>query len=115
MVNQKVFCILLLMFLIETVSDRGLRNSSWQGASFTSVVSRSFKHHAGDSTIWLGSNSQEEHPGGWSGASHLFPPTSRENLRYNEYSEWPKALYIYKHLFLSRESSAVSIADHSTG
>ncbi|GFX69398.1 hypothetical protein TNCV_1547291 [Trichonephila clavipes] len=46
-------------------SDRGLRNSSWQGASFTPVINRSFEHHAGDSTFGLGFTpnfESQEHP-----------------------------------------------------
>ncbi|GFY27513.1 hypothetical protein TNCV_2071331 [Trichonephila clavipes] len=38
------------------VSDKGLRNSSRQTARRTPVVSRSFEHHAGDSTIWFRSS-----------------------------------------------------------
>ncbi|GFS87283.1 myosin-I heavy chain [Trichonephila clavipes] len=36
-----------------TVSDRGPRNSSWQRAECTPVVSCIFEHHVGDSTTWL--------------------------------------------------------------
>ncbi|GFX79104.1 hypothetical protein TNCV_3913891 [Trichonephila clavipes] len=39
--------------ICSAVSDRGLRNSSWQGASCMPVVSRSFEHHTGDSTVFL--------------------------------------------------------------
>ncbi|GFW72593.1 hypothetical protein TNCV_3798211 [Trichonephila clavipes] len=38
-----------------TISDRGPRNSLRQIAGCTPVISRNFEHHAGDSTIWLGS------------------------------------------------------------
>ncbi|GFT87620.1 hypothetical protein TNCV_3866521 [Trichonephila clavipes] len=39
----------------------------------TPVVSRSFEHHTGDGTIWLGSstNLEEEHSEGGQEASHL--------------------------------------------
>ncbi|GFX24444.1 hypothetical protein TNCV_992591 [Trichonephila clavipes] len=41
------------------------------------VVSRSFEHHAGDSTIWLSSFPfLRENPLGWSETSHLSSPSS---------------------------------------
>ncbi|GFX14864.1 hypothetical protein TNCV_1486061 [Trichonephila clavipes] len=49
----------------------------------------------------------------------FLPPTSRENLQHDGYLEYPratKALCIYKHPYLHRDSSlAVSVANHYTG
>ncbi|GFV09575.1 uncharacterized protein TNCV_3159721 [Trichonephila clavipes] len=78
----------------------------------TPVVGRSLEHHAGDSTIYLGStpilreNTLREGQGPPSSLSH--PPTSREDSRlngYSEYSQAVKALYIYKHPCLLRDSN----------
>ncbi|GFS58943.1 uncharacterized protein TNCV_68701 [Trichonephila clavipes] len=67
------------------------------------VVSCNFEHHAGDSTIGLGSkpNLGRTFGGGQRPPTSLpLPPTSREDLQLDGYSEYPnaaKALYMYKH------------------
>ncbi|GFX78691.1 hypothetical protein TNCV_31311 [Trichonephila clavipes] len=50
-----------------TLSDRGPRNSSWQGAKSTPVVG--LEHHTGDSTNELGEILRRDDR--W---NHLFPP-----------------------------------------
>ncbi|GFX22733.1 uncharacterized protein TNCV_4838701 [Trichonephila clavipes] len=85
----------------------------------THVVSRSLEHHAGDSTFWLASTPimRENTRGGQGSPTSLpLPPTSREGLRLDGYLEYPhaaKALYIYKHLCLLRDSSPVPTVQHS--
>ncbi|GFW22260.1 hypothetical protein TNCV_1430141 [Trichonephila clavipes] len=62
---------------------------------FTPVVSHSLEQHSSDSKIWHGSTSIFE--GDYPGESHrpptslFLPPTSREDLRLNEYLECPHA------------------------
>ncbi|GFW93821.1 hypothetical protein TNCV_4221021 [Trichonephila clavipes] len=87
-----------------TVSDRGSRKSSWKGLFLTLVVIRSFKHHANDSSIWLGYTpslrenalrSNQRPP-----TSLFLPPTSRVDLWLDRYKEHFLAFqepYIYKH------------------
>ncbi|GFW07730.1 hypothetical protein TNCV_3918631 [Trichonephila clavipes] len=68
------------------VSDRGI------GLRCMPVVSCSFEHHAGDNTIWLGSTpiSERTSGGGQRPPNSLpLPPTSRENLQLDGYSEYP--------------------------
>ncbi|GFW85723.1 hypothetical protein TNCV_853721 [Trichonephila clavipes] len=53
-------------------------------------------------------NFEGEHPGGGSRASHPMPPTLREDLQLDgclEYLPAAKALYIYKHPCLLRDSN----------
>ncbi|GFX36654.1 uncharacterized protein TNCV_580331 [Trichonephila clavipes] len=85
----------------------------------TPVVSRSFEHHTGDRTIWLGfTQILREHPGGGQGnPTYLpLPPTSREDLRLDGYLKYPhaaKALYIYTHPCLLWDSNPVPMAPQS--
>ncbi|GFV98620.1 uncharacterized protein TNCV_1453061 [Trichonephila clavipes] len=101
-------------------SDRGPRNSSRLRARIvTPVVSLSFEHHAGDSTILLGSTPiYREQTRGWSGppTSLPLPPTTREDMRLDGYLEYPHAVkvrYIYKHPCLLRDSNLVPTARQS--
>ncbi|GFW46043.1 hypothetical protein TNCV_3276611 [Trichonephila clavipes] len=70
---------MLLMLLLTatclTMSDQGPRNSSWQGANCTPVVSSSFEHHAGDRALWIGSTPilREDTLGVIRDLPHLFP------------------------------------------
>ncbi|GFU89376.1 uncharacterized protein TNCV_1783581 [Trichonephila clavipes] len=79
------------------------------------VVSHSFEHHTGDSTMWLISTPilREGTWGGQVPITSLPPrPTTREDLRldgYLEYRHAAKALCIYKHLCL-RDSNPVPTA-----
>ncbi|GFT60837.1 hypothetical protein TNCV_3615741 [Trichonephila clavipes] len=71
----------------------------------TPIVIRSFEHHTGDRTIaGFHPNFEGEHPGVVRG----LPPTSREDLwleGYLKYLQAVKALYIYKHPCLLRDSN----------
>ncbi|GFV02355.1 uncharacterized protein TNCV_1022831 [Trichonephila clavipes] len=104
-----------------TKSDRGLRNLSRLGARiFTPVVSLSFDQHAGDSTV-----SARFHPylegenleGGQGPPTPLpLPPTTREDLWLDGYLGYPhaaKALHIYIHPCLLRDSNLVPTAPQS--
>ncbi|GFW29951.1 uncharacterized protein TNCV_4999911 [Trichonephila clavipes] len=88
-----------------------------KGARCTTAVGRSLEHQTGDSTIQLGStpvlreNTLEKGHG--SPTSYPLPPTSREDLRLNGCLEYPhssKALNIYKHPCLHRDSIPGSTA-----
>ncbi|GFY27280.1 hypothetical protein TNCV_2069001 [Trichonephila clavipes] len=77
-----------------------------KGVSFDRILS--FEHHAGDSTTfaWFHPNLERENPGGDQGppTSLPLPPTSREDLRFDGYLEYPhaaKALYIDNSLIYS--------------
>ncbi|GFT56193.1 hypothetical protein TNCV_129891 [Trichonephila clavipes] len=76
-------------------------------------VSRSFEHHACDSTIWRHLNFEGRHLG-CSGASYFSTSstTTREDLRlgYLEYPHGAKAQYIYKHPCLLRDLNPVPTA-----
>ncbi|GFX90999.1 amiloride-sensitive sodium channel subunit beta [Trichonephila clavipes] len=77
--------------------------------SVTPVVSRSFEYHTDDLTR-SHPNFEGEHPRGGQGppTSLLLQPTSREGLRldgYLKYHHAAKALYIYKHQCLLRDSN----------
>ncbi|GFX25961.1 hypothetical protein TNCV_2303431 [Trichonephila clavipes] len=85
-----------LLLLTSTVTSyQDPRNSSWQGASCTPDISRSFEHHTGNSTIFLGSTpifEGERSGGGQSPPTSLpLPTTSRENMRLDGYLEYPHA------------------------
>ncbi|GFU64937.1 uncharacterized protein TNCV_785881 [Trichonephila clavipes] len=86
-----------------TKSDRDPRNSlRLRARIFTPVVSLSFEHHAG------------EHPG--SGQRPPLLPTTRKDLWLDGYLEYPhaaKALYIYKHPCLLRDSNQAPTAPQS--
>ncbi|GFT97247.1 hypothetical protein TNCV_2205391 [Trichonephila clavipes] len=59
------------------LSDEGPRNSSQQKARCIHVVSRSFEHSGGESTIWLGyTQILSRTPWKGSGASHLSSSTT---------------------------------------
>ncbi|GFW89316.1 uncharacterized protein TNCV_3966061 [Trichonephila clavipes] len=78
----------------------------------------SFEHHIGDSTIWLVSTPFEEDTWGGQGppTSLPLPPTTREDLWLDCYLEYPhaaKALHIYKHPCLPRDSNLVPTAPQS--
>ncbi|GFX28463.1 uncharacterized protein TNCV_1152721 [Trichonephila clavipes] len=80
-----------------------------KGYIFTPLVSLSFEHHAGDSTILLGFTPilRENTLGCGQGPPTSLPPTSRKDLRLDGYLEYPhaaKAPYIYKHPCLLRDS-----------
>ncbi|GFS90553.1 DUF4817 domain-containing protein [Trichonephila clavipes] len=52
---------------------------------------------------------------GWSEASHLSSPSTREDLRLDGYLEYPhaaEAVYIYKYPYLLRDSNPVPMAPH---
>ncbi|GFV92933.1 hypothetical protein TNCV_1693261 [Trichonephila clavipes] len=82
---------------------------------------RSFEHHTGDSTIWLSSvplpvlkeNIMEMVRG--------LPPTSQEDLQFDEYLEYTSTIYIYKYPMPSPRfkprpyGTAVNITDYYTG
>ncbi|GFX17811.1 uncharacterized protein TNCV_2292601 [Trichonephila clavipes] len=106
-----------------TKSDRGPRNSSRLRARiFTSVVSLSFEHHAGDSTILLGStpNLEGEIPGSGQGPStnhtrglaarRLFrvPPCRKGTIHLQTSMSSPR-------FEPSPYGTAVSVANHYTG
>ncbi|GFX06344.1 hypothetical protein TNCV_505631 [Trichonephila clavipes] len=55
--------------------DSNIRPTEWIGASCTSVVSRRFEHHRGDSTIWYGIYTKQVNP-------HTF---ISENLHRNDH------------------------------
>ncbi|GFV81152.1 uncharacterized protein TNCV_3742131 [Trichonephila clavipes] len=82
-----------------------------KGLDCTPVVCRRLEYHAGDGTILLSCPPiLREHPGGGQGppTSLPLPPTTREDLRRDSYLEYPhaaKALYIYKHPCLLRDSN----------
>ncbi|GFX17316.1 uncharacterized protein TNCV_3553211 [Trichonephila clavipes] len=64
------------------------------------------------------SNLEGEHPGGGQGhpTSPPLPSTSREDMRLDGYLKYPhaaKALYIYKHPCLLRDSDRVTTAQQS--
>ncbi|GFU85059.1 hypothetical protein TNCV_1553221 [Trichonephila clavipes] len=54
------FCPYCVVFVVANAPDRRVREvhriHHGKGLGCTPVVSLSFEHHAGDSTIWLGSN-----------------------------------------------------------
>ncbi|GFX73628.1 uncharacterized protein TNCV_1263971 [Trichonephila clavipes] len=101
------------------MSDRGLRNSSWQGARCTPVVSCSFEHHTSVSTIWLVSTPilrENTIEGQRPTASLPLLPTSREDLRLDGYLEYPhaaKALYVYRNSCLLRKSNPAPTTQQS--
>ncbi|GFV72747.1 hypothetical protein TNCV_1269421 [Trichonephila clavipes] len=82
------------------MSDLGPRNSSWQMARSTPVVSHNFEHYPDENSIWL-SSITTLNPGGDQRppSSLLLPSTSREDLQLNGYlvyhATW--TLYIYKY------------------
>ncbi|GFV38263.1 uncharacterized protein TNCV_1723441, partial [Trichonephila clavipes] len=74
-------------------------------------VSLSFEHHAGDSTIWLFSITiLRRTPWRWSETSLLF---SSANLTKKLAAHAAKALYIYKHSCLLRDSNPEPTAQQS--
>ncbi|PRD36099.1 UNVERIFIED_CONTAM: hypothetical protein NCL1_09697 [Trichonephila clavipes] len=86
----------------------------------TPVVSCSFEHHTGDSTIWLDSTPilrENTLEGSQRPLTCLpLPPTSREDLRLDGYLEYPhaaKTLYIYKYPCLLWDSNPVPTAQQS--
>ncbi|GFU67594.1 uncharacterized protein TNCV_1643431 [Trichonephila clavipes] len=111
-----------------TASARGARISSRQRAKWTPVISRSFEHHTGDSTISLSSililrkkilECLKAHR-----TSLPFPQTSREDMRLDGYLDHPhavKTLYIYKQSCLLRDlnpgqnGATISVTNHYTG
>ncbi|GFX94232.1 hypothetical protein TNCV_4292771 [Trichonephila clavipes] len=127
MVSLLSYVVVIANVTCLTVSDRGPRYSSWQRDRCTSVDSRSFEPHTGDSTIWFGSTSiLRENTLEMSGTSTSLPPplTTRKDLRldgYLEYSYIAKTLHIYKHPYLLRDSNpgfmapVLSVANHDIG
>ncbi|GFX44201.1 uncharacterized protein TNCV_4119971 [Trichonephila clavipes] len=84
------------------------------------VVSRSFEHHTGDSTIYLGFTPilRGNTLGNVQGptTSYPLPPISREDLLLDGTLEYPhavKALYIYKHSCLLQNSNPVPTTQQS--
>ncbi|GFW44065.1 uncharacterized protein TNCV_998301 [Trichonephila clavipes] len=81
----------------------------------------SLDHQKRHRVIWLCSTPilrEVGHSGGGSGplTSSPFPPSSREELRLNGCVEYPyviKALYIYKHPYLFRDSNTGPTAQQS--
>ncbi|GFW48379.1 uncharacterized protein TNCV_1109421 [Trichonephila clavipes] len=101
------------------MSDRSPQNSSQPRPRSTPVIIRSFEHHAGNSTFWLGFTTiLRENILVWSGTylSLPLPPTVREDLRLDGDFRYPhaaKALYIYKHPCFLRNSNPGPTAQQS--
>ncbi|GFS54903.1 uncharacterized protein TNCV_3576211 [Trichonephila clavipes] len=93
------------------MSGRGPRNSPRQKDRCTPVVSHTFEHHTGESTSLARLHPNfKEHPRDCQGTPKSIPlsPTSRKDLGLEGYLEYPyaaKALYIYKHSCLLRDSN----------
>ncbi|GFW41120.1 hypothetical protein TNCV_3398961 [Trichonephila clavipes] len=102
------------------LSDEGPRNSSQQKARCIHVVSRSFEHSGGESTIWLGyTQILSRTPWKGSGASHLSSSTTNlmrgfEARRLFRVPHASKALYVYKDPCLLRYSNPDPTAQQST-
>ncbi|GFV67586.1 hypothetical protein TNCV_4622661 [Trichonephila clavipes] len=100
---------------LELMTTRGSQNSSRQRVKCTPAVSRSFESH----TARFYPNFEVEHPGGGQRplTSLPLPSTSQEDLRLEGYLDYlyaAKALYIYKHASLLRDSIPGSTAQQST-
>ncbi|GFU05198.1 hypothetical protein TNCV_575301 [Trichonephila clavipes] len=105
----------------------GPRNLSWQEARCTLVVGSSLEQHASDRVRFLARfhpKFKEENPGEGSGASHISSSSTNFTIGLECYLEYPhavKALCIYKHPYLLRDSNpgpyatAVNVANHYTG
>ncbi|GFU19968.1 hypothetical protein TNCV_2705971 [Trichonephila clavipes] len=99
--------------------DRGPRISSWQRAKVTPVVCRSFEHHAGYRTIYLDFTSLLRRTP-WGVIRGLPPSSPSTNItrglaarRLFKVPHAAKALYIYKHPCLVRDSNPVPAAPQS--
>ncbi|GFX66422.1 hypothetical protein TNCV_343961 [Trichonephila clavipes] len=101
---------------------------SWQGSSSTPIISRSFEHHAGDSTIRIGSapNFEAEPLQGWSAAFHLSSSYTSLTKEFAARRKFRFSLYCkdIKYLQTSMPSpgfehrsynTGVSVTNHYTG
>ncbi|GFV48103.1 hypothetical protein TNCV_3027861 [Trichonephila clavipes] len=127
--KKSYFCIVVVTnATCLTMSDRGPRNSSWQRATCTHVVIRSFEHHPGDSLFWLCPTPILRENTLWMarGASHLYSPSIylTRGLVARRLFRVPPCRKGTLHLQTSMSSSvlepspygtAVSVANHYTG
>ncbi|GFX51613.1 hypothetical protein TNCV_5013171 [Trichonephila clavipes] len=88
-----ICCCCCLCHLIDSdITSKSTKFIAAKGYIFTPVVSLSFEHYAGDSTIWLGSIPiwRENTPRGGQGPPTFLPlpPTLQEDLQFHGYLEY---------------------------